>query len=432
MPTLGIHLQPLEQGPEEAESDVRLPPLGLTDADDTADDETADDETTGTASPQPWWVMVETRRRRNKDDVPTHRPKWVALLGGQAISLVATSMNAASYTLSNHNHVDTQLVQLFLMYTLLATHLLYRDSTVATEGLFRLPGTRIRLQLPWWLYLGMSILDLIPNFLTLLSFRYTSLTSTTLLGSLAVPATMVFSSRLLRRAFGRAHYVGVVLCVLGGGLTVWADFDHASHDDSSEAHDAKVHSYRGDVLAIIAAVIYGLGDTLSEYCVKHVDRCELLGMLGLYGAIFTAFSFPWIEGTKLWEIVAERSGAEQLAIAGVLTWYVASVLLYYMTEALFLVASDATLLNLSLQTANLWAILFSFLVYHVLPPVLFYPALLLVLMGVCIYEGTASSSTSEATTTGTDLDESDERESIPPVTRRQDYASIQSVDHPIV
>jgi drug/metabolite transporter (DMT)-like permease len=397
---------------------------------DSLDD---DDETMGTASsPQPWWVMVEARRQRNKNHVPTHRPKWVALLGGQAISLVATSMNAASYTLSNHNHVDTQLVQLFLMYTLLATHLwLGRDTADMSPGLFRLPGTRRRLQLPWWTYLGMSLLDLIPNFLTLLSFRSTSLTSTTLLGSLAVPATMVFSSRILRRAFGRAHYVGVVLCVVGGGLTVWADFNKSNGNGSTDSDNAAFHSYRGDILAIVAAVIYGLGDTLSEYCVKHVDRCELLGMLGLYGMLFTGLTFPWIEGPRLWEIVAERSGAEQLAIAGVLTWYVASVLLYYMTEALYLVASDATLLNLSLQTANLWAILFSWGVYHVLPPVLFYPALLLVLTGVCVYEGTASSPEAVGDV-GAD-EGSDERESMPPVTRRiKDYASIQSVDHPIV
>ena len=288
-------------------------------------------------------------------------------------------MNAASFTLSYHSKVDTQLFQLFVMYLFLSVHLLFREDKVASEGLYQLPLTRIRLQIPWWIYLIMSILDIIPNFLQLVSFHYTSLTSTTLLGSLTVPSTMLFSSRILGRCFGRYHYIGVLLCIIGGALTVWADYDKAKSSTN-------IHSGIGDILAVVAALIYGLGDVASEFCIKHVDRCELLGMLGLYGAIFTGFAFPWVEGDALAGIIRERSTADQIQILGILVWYTASVLFYYVSEAFFLVASDATLLNLSMQASNLWAILFSFLAYHVLPPLLFYPALLLVASGVCVYE----------------------------------------------
>lgn len=324
-----------------------------------------------------WWLAVEERRKSR--NVPS-RNKWLALLLGQAIALVASSMNAASFTLSFHNKVDTQLFQLFAMYLLLSVHLLFREPKVSSEGLYRLPLTRIRLQMPWWIYLMMSILDIVPNFMQLVSFHYTSLTSTTLLGSLTVPSTMIFSSRILGRCFGKYHYLGVFLCIIGGALTVWADFDKNS------GSTAGVHSYIGDMLAVLSALIYGLGDVISEYCVKNVDRYELLGMYGLYGAIFTGLTFPLIEGEALSEIFRDRSSSEQWEIAFVFSWYVVSVLLYYITEAFFLVSSDATLLNLSMQSSNLWAILFSFLVYHALPPMLFYPALLLVICGVCSYE----------------------------------------------
>eukprot|EP00977_Amphora_coffeiformis_P004022 scaffold804_cov165-Amphora_coffeaeformis.AAC.1 len=249
----------------------------------------------------------------------------------------------------------------------------------------------------------------------LVSFHYTSLTSTTLLGSLTVPSTMVFSMRILSRSFGKYHYVGVLLCVIGGGLTVWADFDKQS--DSSSDH----HSYIGDMLAVVAAFIYGLGDVISEYCVKNVDRYELLGMLGLYGAIFTGLTFPWIDYEALSGIVHDRTKSEQMEIFGVLVWYIASVLSYYITEALFFVSSDATLLNLSVQSSNLWAILFSFVVYDVLPPLLFYPALILVVGGVCVYE-LKSPGTAHVGVEG-------QQESNPfPGTSRNHYASIRVLE----
>ena len=85
---------------------------------------------------------------------------------------------------------------------------------------------------------------------------------------------MLFSSRILSRCFGRSHYVGVFLCILGGGLTVWVDYD-------KEKHSTNIHSGIGDVMAVLSALIYGLGDVTSEYCVKNVDRYELLGELRL-------------------------------------------------------------------------------------------------------------------------------------------------------
>eukprot|EP00977_Amphora_coffeiformis_P028734 scaffold36744_cov206-Amphora_coffeaeformis.AAC.1 len=58
-----------------------------------------------------WWLSIEERRKSR--NTPS-RNKWVALLFGQLIALVSSSMNAASFTLAYHNHVDTQLFQLFL------------------------------------------------------------------------------------------------------------------------------------------------------------------------------------------------------------------------------------------------------------------------------------------------------------------------------
>lgn len=309
-----------------------------------------------------------------------HPRRWLPLLYGQAIALVVSSMNAASYTLSFYCRVNTQIFQLLLVYLILSANLLFRKHP-ANDGRDFIPFTQVRLQMPWWKYFLLSLLDVIPNFIQLISFQYTSLTSTTLLSSVTTPSTMLVSHYVLARTFGKWQYIGVILCLVGSAMTIWSDLD----DDTSHAH-----SWIGDVLAVTAAVLNGSADVFSEYCIKNVDKFELLGMLGIYGTILTVLSCPWLEGEILMDVVQHRTSQEQMDIGLVIGWYVVSVLLYYMGEAFFLVSSEATLLNLSLQTSNLWAVIFSFLLFHILPAGLFYIALALVVGGVCIYEATST------------------------------------------
>jgi solute carrier family 35, member F1/2 len=235
------------------------------------------------------------------------------------------------------------------------------------------------LRVPWWQYLGMSILDVFPNILTLLSIQYTSLTSTTLLGSLTVPATMIFTKLILSKTFRPYQYVGVACCVFGGALTLVADA-------SSTSLEWETQSILGDLLAIAAAIIYGLGDAIAEYSVKRIDRFEYLGMLGLFGAILTGCLCPILEADALRSLFA-TSYQLRMPVFGLFSLYVGSVLAYYMTMAKFLVSSEATLLNLSLQTVNLWAVLFTWATNVADPPPgLFYVSLTAVTIGVFTYE----------------------------------------------
>ncbi|KAL7565341.1 hypothetical protein ACA910_014620 [Epithemia clementina (nom. ined.)] len=251
----------------------------------------------------------------------------IALVFGQCIAVLASSTNAASYSLSSRHNVNTQFFQLFLMYILLSTHLIWRkpnegsfmqtnniDATntddIATQHM--LPFTNLRLKVPWWIYLIMSILDVFPNYLALFSYRYTSLTSATLLGSLAAPATMLFSKFILARVYKGHHFFGVALCIMGGSLTIWSDFDDESNSNS--------HSYIGDTLAIASALLYGFGDTAGEFFVKNIDRFEYLGMLGVFGTILTGMSFPFLEMGDIIGI-SKMSTKEESQVCGVMVCY---------------------------------------------------------------------------------------------------------------
>jgi solute carrier family 35 protein F1/2 len=138
------------------------------------------------------------------------------------------------------------------------------------------------------------------------------------------------------------------------------------------------------MLAVAAALAYGLSDAVGEYWVKHIDRVEYLGMLGLFGALLTSIMFPLLEWEAILGLFTQTDSF--LAALGVLCWYIVSLVMFYISCTFFFVSSDATLLILSLQSSNLWAILFSVAVFQESPPPAFYLAIVLVVGGVFVYE----------------------------------------------
>lgn len=338
------------------------------------------------------WRDLE-RRRETKSGDATHQParnKWLVLLFGQGIALVAASQNAASFTLE---YGMGKVFPGFLMlhtYLILSVHLWFTDPPTDDES-FRVPMTSIQIRTPWWYCLFLSMLDVIPNYLTLLSLKHTSLTSSTLLGSLTAPSIMLACHLLLRKSYRPAHYLGALLCIGGGLLTVWTDLAASS----SESNDTSLHphSYFGDILAVVAAILYGVGDAVGEFWCKHVDRKEYLGMLGFFGAIFCSLLVLFTERDAVLDLFQDKDTS--LPALVVISIYVPTLVLYYVLASVFLVSSDATLLNLSLQSSNLWAICFSVLAFHEAPASLFYIALVLVVSGVFVYELRGNSTSNE-------------------------------------
>lgn len=371
------------------------------------------------------WAAIQSRRANTAKVAP--RRKWIAILLGQIIALAAASTNAVSYSLSNVYHLQIQIFQLLPMYALLSLHLLCREPIEDGCPSYVLPILRLKLRVPWLVYLFIAVLDVVPNLLQLLSFRFTSLTSTTLLGSLTVPSTMVFSYVLLAKRFAFPHYVGACLCVVGGIVTGWSDSESSTKSTAwidgnssiplstsldslgmpSEATDAPVYgslqlsssgnrdtstsnsgeyAWVGDVLAISSALLYGLGDSVAEYSIKHIHRQEYLGMIGLFGTILTALAFPFVDGGEVAKLWHDTNSVHRQSAWLLLALYTACVFFYYVSAAWFYTSSDATLLNLSLLTSNLWVLGFSVLAYRHTPAPLFFVAAILVISGVIVYQ----------------------------------------------
>lgn len=343
-------------------------------------------------------LLKEFELRRKEQGPIRSRNKWAALIFGQFVTLVATSMNSSSYVLEYGMHRIFPMFLLFNSYVVLTMHLFWsvnknEDQSLKSMAMseeanenetqyYQLPFTSLKLRTPWYYYFFLSCLDIIPNYLTLLAMNKTSFTSATLLGSLTIPSTMIFCRLLLGKEYRLMHYVGVILCIVGGVVTIFTDKVTITSSDGAANHP---HSYFGDILAILASFGYGVGDACAEFWSKHVDREEYLGMIGLFGAIatFTA-SFLFERNALLDLLMADIETI--LKTLGVITWYILSLVAYYVFASLFLVKSDATLLNLSLQTSNFWAVFFSIEVFREVPDLHFYISIFMVISGVFVYE----------------------------------------------
>jgi len=346
----------------------------------------------------------ETKGIKSDDEVMNNH--WWAILFGQGIALSSASTNTTSYVMVNDLGIVFPIFQTGLAYAILSMHLLFpscsklksqgqltlqngngnqdeeQENLNSDDNVYKLPFTNFHLRMSWWTYFMIAFLDVQANFFIILSFRYTSLTNTTLLLSLTTPATMIISRYILSRTFSFHHFAGVFLCLLGGTMTVWNDID-----TDTTTVNTNTHSFIGDLFAIAGAISFGLTDTVAEYSVKHVDRKEYLGMLGFFGAIISFIQSPIIgEWEVLVNLCTKMSWDVQLQVMVTLIWFIASVITYYIAASYFLLKSDATLLNLSLQAAQFWAISFTVFAESVVPPPIFFVATVFVILGVFIYE----------------------------------------------
>ena len=246
-------------------------------------------------------------------------------------------------------------------------------------------------------YLMQAFFDVEANAVTMLAFRYTTLTSVTLFDALAIPASMVISRFVFFRSTRRyrpLHYIGVLVCMVGVVLNLYQDYE--SDSDKIDSTDYP-HKMWGDICAITGGILFGLNDVLTEVTVGRAgDTTEYLGMVGIFGFLIAFLQALLLEREEIQKFFAGREVLDDgvgtndtcsvdagflllFAFAGV-------TLCSYVGGTHFLVLSEAAFLNLSFLTGDLWSVLFSVVAERIVPQPLFFVALATVLSGVVIYE----------------------------------------------
>jgi drug/metabolite transporter (DMT)-like permease len=219
-----------------------------------------------------------------RDTVVMAVAHWKVLIFGQVLSFLLACSGAAQATLHYECSLSAPTFSSGLFYSALSLNLipLYlkgqkfqkvndndndEDEIVCQQASFWFLG-KIPLQAPAWIYLIIAFLDVEANYVTVLSFRYTTLASVSLFDSLAIPSAMVLSRLFLGRRHSWIHFIGVVSCMVGVMYNALADYESDMVGSVLDGGKDYPYKLKGDVLAVIGGLLFGASDVLAEMAVR--------------------------------------------------------------------------------------------------------------------------------------------------------------------
>lgn len=300
-------------------------------------------------------IMVSFKKYLTKETL-------VGLGLGQFLSLLITSTGFSSSEVARKG-INAPTSQSFLNYVLLAvvygSIMLYRKKALKEK---------------WYYYVLLAIVDVEGNFLVVKAYQYTSITSVMLLDCFSIPSVIILTWLFLKTKYRFRKFVGVAACIAGLIMVVFSDV-HAS-DRARGSNPIK-----GDVLVIAGSILYAVSNVSEEFLVKSADRVELMAMLGLFGAIVSACQISILERNELKSI--HWSAGAALPFFG----FAAAMFLFYSSVPILLKLSGSTMLNLSLLTSDMWAVLIRIFAYHEKVDWIYFIAFAAVAVGLIIYSG---------------------------------------------
>ncbi|XP_015581700.1 solute carrier family 35 member F1 isoform X1 [Ricinus communis] len=286
----------------------------------------------------------------------------IGLALGQFLSLLITATGFTSSELSKKG-INAPTSQSFLNYVLLAIVyggvMLYRKQ---------------KLKAKWYYYVILGLVDVEANFLVVKAYQYTSITSVMLLDCWSIPSVMLLTWIFLHTKYRFKKIAGVVVCVAGLVMIVFSDVHSADRSAGSNPR-------KGDALVIAGATLYAVSNVSEEFLVKNADRIELMSLLGFFGAIVSAIQISILERSELKSI--QWSAGAALPFFG----FALAMFLFYSFVPVLLKINGSTMLNLSLLTSDMWAVLIRIFAYHDKVDWMYYVAFAAVVIGLIIYSG---------------------------------------------
>ncbi|XP_076820328.1 solute carrier family 35 member F2-like [Clavelina lepadiformis] len=264
------------------------------------------------------------------------------VLYGQVLSVLICGTAITSNYLSE-DKIEIPLTQSFINYVLLfftyTMILCVRKNEDGKPILFQV------LRKNWWRYALLSTIDVEANFMVVLAYQYTSLTSVQLLDCFVIPVVMLLSYFLLKVRYIHVHYIGVTIALVGVACMVGADVLVGKGGVGS-------NPALGDILVLAGAVCYGITNVSMEFISKKHNNgnIEYLGMYGLFCPLVCGIQMAILEHDKLAAIVWTPKVILLLAGFGVCMY------LLYSFMPIVMKLSSATAVNISLLTADLYAL----------------------------------------------------------------------------
>ncbi|KAL3635007.1 hypothetical protein CASFOL_022061 [Castilleja foliolosa] len=281
---------------------------------------------------------------------------------GQFLSLLITSTGFSSSELAKKG-INAPTSQSFLNYVFLA--LVY-----GSIMLYR----RKPLKAKWYYYILLGLVDVEANFLVVKAYQYTSITSVMLLDCWTIPCVLFLTWFFLKTKYRFNKLLGVVICIAGLVIVVFSDVHSADRSSG-------INPIKGDLLVIAGATLYGVTNVSEEYFVNSADRVELMAFLGVFGAIISACQIVILERGEL-KSIHWTAGA-----AFPFFGFSVAMFLFYSGVPVLLKMSGSTMLNLSLLTSDMWAVLIRIFAYHDKVDWMYFVAFAAVTVGLIVYSG---------------------------------------------
>lgn len=251
----------------------------------------------------------------------------------------------------------------------------------------------------WFYYVMLAIVDVEANYLVVKAYQYTSFTSVMLLDCCTIPCVIFLTWMFLKTKYGYRKFAGVAICIAGLVLVVFSDVH--STDRAGGPNPLK-----GDLLVIAGSMLYAVSNVSEEFIVKEGSRVELMAMLGLFGALISACQISILERNEL-KSVHWTAGAV-LPFVG----FALAMFFFYSTVPVILKICGSAMLNLSLLTSDMWAVLIRIFAYHQKVDWLYFLAFVAVAAGIYIYSGGFKEDTTQSTSNEQDVKERDEEDAV--------------------
>ncbi|KVI07935.1 Protein of unknown function DUF914, eukaryotic, partial [Cynara cardunculus var. scolymus] len=200
---------------------------------------------------------------------------------------------------------------------------------------------RQKLHISWYWYVLLAIVDVHGSYLFNKAYQFSSITSVTILDCATIVWVIILTWLFLGTKYSLWQFLGAALCVTGLCLVLLSD--------SGVGGGGGSNPILGDALVIAGTCFFAVSNVGEEFCVKKVGRIEVITMLGLFGMLMSVVEmYPFLFKNRI-------------------------------------EASGATLFNLSLLTADMWAVVIRVFLYHQKVDWLYYVSFLLVGIGLVIY-----------------------------------------------
>ncbi|XP_024966087.1 solute carrier family 35 member F1-like [Cynara cardunculus var. scolymus] len=230
---------------------------------------------------------------------------------------------------------------------------------------------RQKLHISWYWYVLLAIVDVHGSYLFNKAYQFSSITSVTILDCATIVWVIILTWLFLGTKYSLWQFLGAALCVTGLCLVLLSD--------SGVGGGGGSNPILGDALVIAGTCFFAVSNVGEEFCVKKVGRIEVITMLGLFGMLMSVVEMVIFERKNLESV--SWSAEVILTFAG----YGLASFMFCSLRPLVLQASGATLFNLSLLTADMWAVVIRVFLYHQKVDWLYYVSFLLVGIGLVIY-----------------------------------------------